>query len=185
MKQKKILDVTAGSRMMWFDKQNPEAIFSDIRTEQLFMCDGRTLSITPDIQADFRTLPFDDNSFYLVVFDPPHIENLGAKSWMAQKFGQLLPTWETDIKQGFDECMRVLKPNGVLVFKWNEARITLKQVLDIIVYRPLFGHTSGKHGRTKWMTFMKNCEPRTTTGDTDGIIHPISEYQNGSLQDNH
>lgn len=155
MATKKILDATAGSRMMWFDKKNPEATFVDIRSEEMILCDGRTLSIHPDIQADFRNLPFLDESFYLVVFDPPHIDNLGDSSFMAKKYGQLFSNWEIDIKQGFDECMRVLKPNGTLIFKWNETRIKLNRVLSVIGVQPLFGHTSGKHGRTKWMTFMK------------------------------
>jgi hypothetical protein len=74
---------------------------------------------------------------------------------MNQKYGTLLPTWETDIRAGFDECIRVLKPNGTLIFKWNEIQIKLNTVLDILPMKPLFGHTSGKHGRTIWMTFMK------------------------------
>lgn len=152
---KRILDVTAGSRMMWFDKWNTGVVFSDIRSEQSVLCDGRTLNIHPDVDADFRNLPFEDESFFLVVFDPPHLEKLGKNTWMAQKYGVLFSTWETDIKQGFDECMRVLKPNGVLIFKWNEAQINLNQVLKVIKTQPLFGHTSGKHGKTKWMTFMK------------------------------
>ena len=33
------------------------------------------------------------------------------------------------MKAGFDECMRVLEPDGVLVFKWNEDQIKLNEVL--------------------------------------------------------
>jgi len=159
MKGKRVLDVTSGARMMWFDKNNQDVMFTDIRSVDLVLCDGRALNINPDIEVDFRDLPFSDDSFHLVVFDPPHLEKLGQKTWMAQKYGVLLPTWETDIKRGFDECMRVLKPNGVLIFKWNEAQINLNQVLKVIGERPLFGHTSGKHGKTKWMTFMKTDKP--------------------------
>jgi hypothetical protein len=60
------------------------------------------------------------------------------------------------IVKGFDECMRVLKPQGTLIFKWNEHEIKSKQVLDLIPYKPLFGHTSGKQAKTIWMAFMKN-----------------------------
>ena len=62
--------------------------------------------------------------------------------------------WD-DIKQGFDECMRVLDINGVLIFKWNETRIPVSRILEIIGVRPLFGHKSGKASRTHWMCFMK------------------------------
>lgn len=152
---KKILDACCGSRMFWFDKTNPDVLFADIRTESHILCDGRPLEIKPDIEMDFTNMPFDDNSFKMVVFDPPHLNKLGKNTWMAQKYGVLLPTWETDIRAGFEECMRVLQPNGTLIFKWNEAQIKLNQVLKAIKAKPLFGHVTGKHGRTIWMAFMK------------------------------
>lgn len=155
MKEKLILDACCGSRMFWFDKKNPNVVYNDIRKESHVLCDGRDLEISPDTQYDFRDLPFDDNSFNLVVFDPPHMEKLGKETWMAKKYGVLFPTWELDIKQGFKECMRVLMPNGVLIFKWNEAQITLNKILEVIEYKPLFGHTSGKHGKTIWLCFIK------------------------------
>jgi ubiquinone/menaquinone biosynthesis C-methylase UbiE len=141
MKSNKIiLDACCGSRMFWFDKNNPNVVFADIRKENYILCDGRTLEINPDVQMDFRNMSFKDNSFKMVVFDPPHLNKLGKDTWMAQKYGVLFSTWETDIKQGFDECMRVLEPNGILIFKWNEAQITLNKILDIIKVKPLFGH---------------------------------------------
>lgn len=155
MTHKKILDACCGSRMFWFDKNNPEVIFQDIRSESHVLCDGRALDVHPDVVGDFRNMPYADNSFNMVVFDPPHLKKLGKDSWMAKKYGTLLPTWEQDIKLGFDECIRVLKPNGVLIFKWNEIQIKLNDVLRLIPYKPLFGHTSGKHGRTIWLAFMK------------------------------
>lgn len=141
--------------MFWFDKTNPDVLFADIRTESHVLCDGRPLEIKPDVQIDFTDMPFDDDTFKMVVFDPPHLNKLGNNTWMAQKYGVLLPTWETDLKAGFDECMRVLKPDGTLIFKWNEAQITLNKVLEVIVTKPLFGHVTGKHGRTIWMAFLK------------------------------
>lgn len=149
------MDVCCGSRMMWFDKTNPDVLFADIREESHVLCDGRALEIKPDVKMDFRHMPFESNSFNVIAFDPPHLHKLGPNSWMAQKYGVLNPTWEEDIRKGFNECMRVLKPNGVLIFKWNEAQIKLNQVLAILPQKPLFGHTSGKHGRTIWMTFIK------------------------------
>lgn len=154
-KTKKILDACCGSRMFWFDKQNPDVLFTDIRTETHTLCDGSTLEIKPDMEIDFTNMPFEDSSFKLVVFDPPHLKHLAKNTWMAQKYGVLLPTWETDIRAGFEECMRVLETDGILIFKWNEIQIKLNQVLDAIGTKPLFGHVTGKHGRTIWMCFMK------------------------------
>lgn len=153
--KKKILDACCGSRMFWFDKDNPLVLFQDIREEEHTLCDGRLLEVKPDVIEDFRKMEFEDNTFKLVVFDPPHLHKLGQDTWMAKKYGTLLPTWEQDIKLGFDECMRVLEKDGILIFKWNEHQIKLNQILSIIPYKPLFGHTSGKHGKTIWLAFMK------------------------------
>lgn len=51
---KKILDACCGSRMMWFDKCCSEALFMDIRREELIACDGRHIKVDPDIVGDFR-----------------------------------------------------------------------------------------------------------------------------------
>ena len=152
----KVLDVCCGSRMFWFDKQNPNAVFGDIRSESHILCDGRSLEINPDIELDFTNLhQFEDEQFQLVVFDPPHLDKLGKNSWMAKKYGVLTPTWQTDIAAGFDECFRVLKNNGVLIFKWNETQIKTKEILALTDAKPLFGHISGKRANTHWVTFMK------------------------------
>lgn len=146
----------------WIDKDNPDTVFMDCRSEEHTLCDGRRLEIRPDVVGDFRKMPFPDNSFYLVLFDPPHLNNLGESSWLAKKYGRLLPSWEDDIRQGFEECMRVLKPNGTLIFKWNEQQIPTARIIEIIGQKPLFGHTSGKGGKTIWMCFLKNEKSNET-----------------------
>nr|DAS99105.1 MAG TPA: Methyltransferase domain [Caudoviricetes sp.] len=148
----KILDVCCGSKMFYFDKQNPNITFIDKRELTDTLCDGRTLEIKPDIVADFKNIPFDDNSFYMVVFDPPHLTRAGQNSWLAKKYGRLPENWQEELKQGFNECMRVLKPNGTLIFKWNEEQIKLSEVLDCFSTRPLFGN---KRSKTHWLVFMK------------------------------
>ncbi len=152
---KYILDVCCGSRMFWFDKSNPAVLFCDIRREDHILCDGRKLNIDPDVIADFRDLPFDDESFKMVVFDPPHLNQLGESSWMAKKYGKLSSSWRDDIRAGFSECMRVLEPFGTLIFKWNETQIKVSEVLELIDHDPLFGHKSGKLSNTHWIAFIK------------------------------
>lgn len=137
---------------------NPLALFVDKRSETLTAKDrGKTriIEIKPDVIADFTNLPFEDNSFYMVVFDPPHLKTLGATSWMAKKYGKLPKDWQSLIHDGFTECMRVLKPYGTLVFKWNESEIKTVDVLSVIPFKPLFGHTTGRQSKTIWMCFMK------------------------------
>ena len=147
-----ILDACCGSRMFWFNRVHPNTVYMDNREIDTTLCDGRKLIIKPDIVADFRNIPYLDNSFKLVVFDPPHLIHAGEKSWLAKKYGKLETTWQADLKQGFSECMRVLEPNGVLIFKWNEEQIKLSEILANIDFEPLFGN---KRSKTHWLVFMK------------------------------
>lgn len=151
-KLKPIIDVCCGSRMFWFDHDNPNVVFMDNRTLEQTLCDGRKIEIQPDVVGDFRHIPYQDNTFYLVVFDPPHLIRAGKKSWLAAKYGKLGPDWRDDLKAGFEECMRVLKPCGTLVFKWNETQVKLSEILHIFGLRPLFGH---RRGKTHFLVFMK------------------------------
>lgn len=149
---KLILDATCGSRMIWFDKNHPDTLYMDNRQLESILCDGRTLNIHPDVVADFRDMPFEDESFHLVVFDPPHLLRAGKDSWLAQKYGLLPDEWQGMIRDGFLECMRVLKSNGVLVFKWSEDQVKLNELLKVIPQRPLFGN---RRSKTHWLVFMK------------------------------
>lgn len=155
-----VLDVCCGSRMMWFDKQNPDVVFGDKRCEEQTLGDGRSLRIAPDVLLDFTDLPFEDGSFKLVVFDPPHLKRAGPKSWMAAKYGKLSETWQADLRKGFAECFRVLDDEGVLIFKWNETQVKIPEVLALTDVKPLFGHPSGRQGLTHWYTFMKPSRDR-------------------------
>ena len=150
---KTIIDVCCGSKMFWFDKNHSDAVFMDIRELEDTLCDGRKLVIKPDVIGDFRNIPYPDNSFKLAVFDPPHLVKLGESSWLAKKYGKLGGQWKDDIRQGFEECMRVLEPYGILIFKWNEQQIKLREVFSVVKYKPLFGD---RRSKTIWAVFMKN-----------------------------
>lgn len=154
----KILDATCGSRMLWFSKNHPSALYTDNRQLSETLCDGRILNVKPDLVIDFRDMPFADNTFYLVIFDPPHLLRAGRESWLAKKYGVLnKETWQEDIRQGYRECMRVLKPNGTLIFKWNEDQVSLREVLKCFDERPLFGNRNWRT-KTHWLVFMKLLE---------------------------
>jgi SAM-dependent methyltransferase len=162
----RVLDPACGSRMMWFDRANPDAIFGDQRSETLTVVDRshgredgtRILSVVPGALMDFRALPFPDGTFRLVAFDPPHLVRAGPRSWLAAKYGKLGQDWREDLRQGFAECFRVLHADGTLVFKWNETQVKLSEVLALTPHRPLFGNTSGKKAGTHWLVFMKPRE---------------------------
>ena len=159
----RVLDPCCGSRMFWFDRGHPDVIFGDQRSETLTVTDRshgnasgvRTLSIDPDILLDFRDLPFPDGKFKLVAFDPPHLERAGPRSWLAAKYGKLSDNWRDDLRRGFAECFRVLATDGVLVFKWNETQVAVRDVLALTPIAPLFGNTTKVKGRTHWIVFIK------------------------------
>lgn len=156
-----VLDACCGSRMFWFDRADARAVFVDKRHETHSLTDSssiggsRTLVIEPDIVADFTALPFAEESFSVVVFDPPHLVRSGKKSWLAKKYGKLEADWREDIRAGFVECFRVLKYDGTLIFKWNENDIPVSQVLALTPERPLIGNRCGKHAKSHWIVFLK------------------------------
>lgn len=151
-----VLDPASGSRMFYFDKADERVVFGDIRHESHTLCDGRALEVNPDAVMDFRELPYADATFAVVIFDPPHLVRVGHNSWTFKKYGGLLTTWREDLTAGFAECFRVLRPEGVLIFKWNETQITAAQILALTPHKPLVGHRSGKQAKTHWITFLKD-----------------------------
>lgn len=66
--------------------------------------------------------------------------------------------WKQMLHDGFQECMRVLDNEGVLIFKWNEFDIPAADVWNAIGRRPLFGHHSGKNSKTFWACYMKGIK---------------------------
>jgi SAM-dependent methyltransferase len=80
----------------------------------------------PDVVGDNREMPFEDRSFDVVVYDPPHIPNQGkdkSKDFNT-RFGLVL---KSCIQQGYNfshlyppfvkEAYRVLEPQGVMFCK--------------------------------------------------------------------
>lgn len=161
---------------MWFDRGHADVVFGDSRSETITVTDRshradgtRTLRIEPDLMLDFRALPYADGAFKLVAFDPPHLVRAGPHSWMAGKYGKLGKNWKDDLRAGFAECFRVLDPDGVLVFKWNETQVKLSDVLSLAPHRPLFGHTSGRGGLTHWLVFMKPPQNKADVNRTTTV----------------
>ena len=64
---------------------------------------------------------------------------------MCKKYGKLDENWPKMLHDGFRECMRVLKPDGVLIFKWSEAQIPANDVLLSITEKSgIGGHACAK-----------------------------------------
>lgn len=151
-----VLDPASSGRMFWFDKHDTRVLFGDIRDESWELCDGRRFDVKPDMEMDYRDLPFPDGTFRMVVLDPPHLRHVGENAYMAKKYGALDPEmWQEDLRLMFRECFRVLKPYGVLIFKWNEVQIPLSKILKLCEEKPLFGNKQPKQTGTHWIVFMK------------------------------
>ena len=157
-----VLDACCGSRMFWFDKHDPRALYVDKRRETWPIDIGTPgtigrapIVVDPDMLADFTELPFPNESFSMVVFDPPHIERKEALGLLTKKYGHLTGDWREMLRKGFSECFRVLKPQGTLIFKWAESDYPVSEVLSLTAEKPLFGHKSGKQSATHWVAFLK------------------------------
>ncbi len=149
--------------MMWFDKTDDRCLFADCRSGEMQIDHLPSQSrrspkkVRPDKIHDFRAMPYEDEAFAHVVFDPPHVRNLSMKSVTGFSYGSLdKETWQDDLRLGFAECFRVLKQNGTLIFKWNEVDIPLREILALTPEKPLYGHKSGKKAQTHWVAFLKN-----------------------------
>jgi hypothetical protein len=150
----KILDLSAGRRAVWFDKNHRDAIYVDIRPE-----------VSPSIVADARSLPAEvGEDFDLIVFDPPH-KNNGANGKMAHNYGHWTAEQIRDIVTGSaKEAHRVSKPDALMAFKWNDHSRKLQDVLIWLDpwWEPLFGHgVSGQHrhqSMTSWVMLRRRQE---------------------------
>ena len=118
-------------------------------------------------------MPYPDESFTMVVFDPPHLLRNIGNSKFADIYGSLNPkasptgyqqikygalqnnNWRDMLRNGFSECFRVLKHGGFLIFKWNETDIKTSEILRLTKEKPIYGHISGKRSNTHWICFMK------------------------------
>lgn len=154
---KTVIDVACGGRMFYFDKQNPNVEYCDIRRESHVLCDGRLFVVEPDTICDFTDLPFEESSFNLVIFDPPHLIHAGQDSWLGKKYGRLPKDFKPLLEKGFSECFRVLRPGGTMIFKWNEVQVKVSEILKLTPHKPLLRQkvSPGKNGGTHWIVFYK------------------------------
>ena len=157
-----VLDACCGSRAMWFNRADSRALYIDKRSEtitEILPTRNQQVEIKPDQICDFTDMPFPDNTFSLVVLDPPHVQREQPLGNITKRYGCLNGDWRGMLRDGFSECFRVLKPSGILVFKWSSVQFALKKILELTPEKPLFGHQSGKRMNTHWVCFMKQESP--------------------------
>lgn len=172
--EEQILNATCGGRTIWHgtNKDHDDTLYIDRREEPAGFHgqDGRTYGIDPDEVQDFRDLPYPNGSFNLIVFDPPHEvrpNGMGSLTgYQVKKYGALhAETWQADLRSGFGELWRVLRPGGTLVFKFSSISLGFNQVLSVLPRDPLFGTTSKKTStETRWFVFYKDSDENGGAG---------------------
>ncbi len=110
-----VLDCTANTRKMWKGVVwGGEVVYSDIDP-----------AVQPDVVTDFRSMPFDDATFDVIVFDPPHLPAAAASQksdeGMVKRYGLAHSAKADNISALFDpflrEAARVLRPDGLVFAK--------------------------------------------------------------------
>ncbi|EOT5212046.1 hypothetical protein ACND50_005072 [Escherichia coli] len=51
----------------------------------------------------------------------------------------------------------VVGRDGVLIFKWNETQISVRQILALTDVKPIISQRTGKNDKTHWIIFMKEA----------------------------
>ena len=102
---KTVLDVCCGAKGMWFDKNDLRTLYLDKRKEShsnIYPSGKKQMIIDPDIIGDFTNIKQPDESFWHIVFDPPHIKRnkLGE---ITKRYGNLEGDWREMIRKGFAE----------------------------------------------------------------------------------
>jgi hypothetical protein len=113
-KPRKILDATVNAGRFWIGSTRP-VTGMDIDPKH-----------KPDVVGDNTHMPFKDESFDVIVYDPPHIPNQGRdnRKDFNKRFGLVL---KSSIEQGYNfshmfppfckEAYRVLRKQGILLCK--------------------------------------------------------------------
>ena len=156
-----ILDATCGLKQIWLNKNPKDTIYLDLREGKIeYPSKYRNHSVEPTIVADNRMLPLKDESFDMVIYDPPYILANKATGVLTTKYGILNPfTWRNDIYRTTRELIRVLKQGGFMIFKWGENNKTIKEALKLFPIKPLFGtNTSNYRVKTWFIVFRKEGE---------------------------
>lgn len=166
----KILDISAGNRGIWFDKDHPCAVYVDIRPE-----------VKPDVVADSRALPAEvGEGFTLIVFDPPH-KNNSPNFGMARSYGCFNhEEIRSIIGETAKETHRVAADDALMAFKWNEHSLKLSTVLRLLApfWEPLFGHgVTHQQKGTSWV-MLRRIDAFNTMPARDGLFSlssPVDE----------
>ena len=141
------------------------------------------LEVPPTLFCDSRHMPFRDNIVDTAYWDPPHMWGVYNRTWAKPNLKEqrkILPNKKyLDPYYGIDkygtktqligyivytakELKRVMKPDGLLHFKWNESSVSLRSMLTLFeewdeilrVRRHKLRNMKGQHD-TYWVTMIQ------------------------------
>jgi len=145
----KILDVTVGAEKLyhrWHEKLGSDFVGIDSRRGDFSVPKtGNSwaairIVIEPTVQADLCFLPFKNEVFSVIIFDPPHLD-VSLDSWLGKKWGGWTQhqTIET-VRAANKEFQRVLRKDGVLILKVLPREFRLYEALlkGFMFFLPIF-----------------------------------------------
>jgi len=111
----RVLDCTWGLGVFWKSWQPKE----------LVACDKDPTKAPPGgVVADFRNLPFPDESFDTVVIDPPYKLNGTPTPEVDNRYGvDVVSSWQDRhalIRDGITECARIVRRRGYVLLKCQD-----------------------------------------------------------------
>lgn len=150
---------------MWYQKNNPCVTFMDCRKGTFRYKHYDRWVVEPDVVSEWKDMPFPDNTFDMVIFDPPHIIQKSEKGNIIAEYGKLPPeSWRQMLTEGIKQCFRVLKNDGFFILKWCENDKKIDEIIKLCPYPPLFGTKTGKANNNHWIVFIKYNVNHTLEG---------------------
>jgi len=162
-----ILDLSAGLRSMWFEKDRRDVVWIDVRPV-----------VKPSVVADAGELPFAAGSgFDLVVLDPPHM-NVGYGPKLVKAYGHWTTAQiERIVRRSAEDAHRVTRPGTLMAFKWNDHDVKLNEALGLVMpwWEPLFGsrvmHRTKHAASTYWVMCRRKDRCTIEAGPKTGVLY--------------
>ena len=154
-----MLDVTAGNRMLWPNKNPPNTIFLDKETQ---------LKVPPDIFASWFRLPFRHDVIDCIMFDPPHAIGF-SKTSIHSNPKAIKGSWWGYFSSRADMIRSLVKAQKEfakiskrLLLKWNDSTVSLWNILPLFNCWHEINRWEKKSGsnvsrsQTFWVTFINS-----------------------------
>jgi hypothetical protein len=148
------LDVTMGQKGMQAELRRRFGVDGGYTNTDLRRTTSR--GAHPHVQATFEHLPFKNDSFNVILFDPPFLidrRSLSGHDYRCRYFqhytvpinnsghaapiGEVYGLWVSrgqlrkQLYRAFTELKRILAPEGRIIFKWTDSDASIKYALSL------------------------------------------------------